>query len=206
MPPLSRLALAYAPARARDPWLALLLLDARLCGILRSAREPMLAQLKLAWWRDRLTGKPAQWPKGEPLLALLTPWAERARDLVLLVDGWEGLLAEPPLAEAALAELVAGRVAAVKALAEVIGVPSASDALVREWTLCELALHRSEPSERDAARALLGEVAGGRAHGALRPLAVLAGLNRRAQRRDANDALDGPGAVLSAIRLGIFGR
>lgn len=202
---MSRLALAYAPARARDPWLALLALDARLGGILRSAREPMLAQLKLAWWRDRLSDAPEQWPKGEPMLALLAPWAERARDLVSLVDGWEGLLGEPPLTQAALDGFAAGRVAGIRALAGVIGAPSVADAGAREWALCELALHRLDPSERAAARDLAGNGAGGRVSRALRPLAVLAGLNRRALRRDANDAIDGPGAVLAAIRLGILG-
>jgi len=49
--PLNRLALAYAPQSTRLPLLALLALDMRLAGIVRNSREPMLAQLRLAWWR-----------------------------------------------------------------------------------------------------------------------------------------------------------
>jgi phytoene synthase len=54
-------------------------LDVRLAGVVRGAREPMLGQLKLAWWRDRLGGDPESWPKGEPLLASLKAWGAEAR-------------------------------------------------------------------------------------------------------------------------------
>ena len=49
--PMHRLALAYAPAEARPAWAGLLALDARLAGVVRAAREPVLGQLRLAWWR-----------------------------------------------------------------------------------------------------------------------------------------------------------
>jgi hypothetical protein len=37
--------------------LALLALDARLAAILRGRREPIAAQLRLAWWREMLDGR-----------------------------------------------------------------------------------------------------------------------------------------------------
>ena len=74
LPVLHRLALTYAPARATRPTLALLALDARLAGIVRSASEPMLAQLRLAWWREQLEIDLTARPAGEPLLAVLESW------------------------------------------------------------------------------------------------------------------------------------
>ncbi len=66
------LAIAYAPVplRARLKWL--LMLDQRLSDVLNRAREPMIAQLRLSWWRDGLKSAADKRPKGEPLLAQLS--------------------------------------------------------------------------------------------------------------------------------------
>lgn len=211
LPPLSRLALAYAPARARVDWLTLLALDARLAGLVRQAREPMLAQLRLAWWRDRFAADPATWPKGDPLLARLAGWGDPIRALGKLVDGWEALLGEAPLPADALGEFATGRIAGLAALAHRLNVPGAvPDAVVvtmgRRWACADLALHLGDPAERAAATTLLNEAApGGRTPRPLRPLALLSGLSERAVRRGAGEALSGPGALLAAIRLGITG-
>ena len=61
------------------------------------AREPLLGQVRLAWWRDRLGQDPADWPAGEPLLAALRGWQPQFAALAALVDGWELLLGAPPL-------------------------------------------------------------------------------------------------------------
>jgi phytoene synthase len=208
LPPLSRLALAYAPRSSREDWLSLLTLDARLAGIVRTAREPMLAQLRLAWWRDRLSSDPSTWPKGEPLLARLAGWGESAQSLSALADGWEGLLGDAPLPADALAEFARGRAGAVRALALRHGADSEAAAQVASrWALADLALHLGDPVEQDTVRDLLMKCAGGQAMPkALRPLAVMAKLNERAVRKGASDALFGPGALLAAIRAGLFGR
>ncbi len=203
-----RLALAYAPASARPGWQAVLALDSRLAGIIRSAREPMLAQLRLAWWRDRLSSDPAGWPKGEPLLADLAAWGSVVSALVPLVDGWEALLGEAPLGEQALQQFAAGRAGAMAALAGHLGVdPAQVEPLARRWALADLALHLGHAEERATAGLLLEFcAAGGKVPAAMRPLAVLAGLNERAIRIGATEALSGPGALLAALRLGIIGR
>ncbi|WP_298198052.1 hypothetical protein [Novosphingobium sp.] len=205
--PLARLALAYAPARARADWLTVLLLDTRLAAVVRSAREPMLAQVRLAWWRDRLGEESSLWPRGEPLLARLRSWGDTAADLVALVDGWEALLGEPPLAGASLQAFADGRAAAIGALARRFEVAAeAPQALARRWALADLTLHLSDGAERSAAQALIGPNARVRIERSLRPLAVLAGLNLRAVQRGGVEPLDGPGALLAAIRLGMFSR
>ena len=47
IPVFQRLALSYGARPARLPTLSLFALDARLADVLRSASEPMLAQLRL---------------------------------------------------------------------------------------------------------------------------------------------------------------
>jgi 15-cis-phytoene synthase len=71
LPPPMVLAIAYAhvPVRARLAWL--LALDRRLADVLTRASEPMIAQLRLSWWRDALNCLPDKRPKGEPLLSAL---------------------------------------------------------------------------------------------------------------------------------------
>ncbi|MBC2669498.1 hypothetical protein H7F53_10115 [Novosphingobium piscinae] len=184
-----------------------LALDARLAGVVRAAREPMLAQLRLAWWRDRLSEDPTVWPRGEPVLAALANWGKQAAGLVALVDGWEALLDEPPLTDAAIEGFVCGRSAAIGALAARVGVgPDEVVAAARDWALADLALHLGDPAERACASALIGSSKVTRLPRAMRPLAVMAGLNLRALRRGARDPLDGPVALLAAIRLGFVSR
>ncbi|MES2492062.1 MAG: hypothetical protein V4579_02130 [Pseudomonadota bacterium] len=206
LPPLSRLALAYAPSRARADWLTLLSLDARLAGVVRQAREPILAQLRLAWWRDRLGGDPAARPPADPLLAWLTEW-DQPQALGGLIDGWEALLGEAPLGVEALSEFVDGRIAAMSALAQRLQVhDDAAVTLGRRWACADLALNLRDPIERADAVALLGKADPAvRTPRPLRPLSLLAGLSERAVRRGAASALSGPGALLAAIRLGITG-
>ncbi|MCB2065424.1 MAG: hypothetical protein KDE15_02145 [Erythrobacter sp.] len=198
LPLPQRLALSYASRRAQPPVLALLALDARLAGIVRADGEPMIAQIKLAWWRDRLRQPPADWPQGEPLLALLATSGMATEPLAGLVDGWEVLLADT-LDPAAFAE---GRAQGWAALDPAAAQPA------REWALVDLALNLGTADEaaavRDLARAQPWDRA--RLPAAMRPLAVLHGLARRALHGDGAELLAGPAAMLLAMRLGIFGR
>lgn len=204
--PLARLALAYAPRPARADWLTLLALDARLAGVVRQAREPMLGQLKLAWWRDRLSGERDALPKGEPLLARLGEWADPAA-LVGLVDGWEALLGEEPDA-AMFTGFAAGRAAGIGALAARLGAGDggAVEAAARRWALADLGLHLGDPAGQDVIRGLLPLASPARLPSAMRPLAILAGTTGRAFTRGGLAALQSPGAFATAVRIGLFGR
>ena len=202
LPPPWRLALAYAPAPARPLWLSFLALDVRLAGVVRQAREPMLGQMKLAWWRDRLKADPATWPKGEPLLASLRSWGDHAKGLVPLVDGWETLLDEWDGGEG----LTQGRVAAMQALAGALGAHDADAvaAMARGWAAMDVASHLADREARTKAMARLSDL-DWRRHGlprAMRPLTVLHGMARRAV--GGGDPAS-PLALAHAIRLGIFG-
>ncbi|MBJ7442386.1 MAG: hypothetical protein JHD35_25665 [Sphingopyxis sp.] len=67
----------------------------RLTRLLIDAREPLIGQIKLAWWRDMaamLAGDPEGLPKGEPLLAELTATWAGQDGLDTLVDAGEAML------------------------------------------------------------------------------------------------------------------
>lgn len=96
LPPPSNLAVAYTPLVFRPAFALLLQLDARFADIVRKAREPMIAQIKLAWWRDAFADEPALRPKGEPLLQALGACDDKISSAALekLVSAWELLLGE----------------------------------------------------------------------------------------------------------------
>lgn len=202
LPPIQRLALAYASARARLPTLALLALDQRLAGIVRNSHEPSLAQLRLAWWREQLQVDADTWPRGEPLLAAVKSWHGRHGALVELVDGWEYLTGPAPLPAADFVAFAQGRGEAFAGLADIVGAdPESARKLGRQWALADLATRVAHPEEQHTVRRLLTEEgAPARVARALRPLTVLHGLALRG--RDGQS----PRALLSAMRLGLLGR
>jgi len=188
LPPPWRLALAYAPASTRARWLTLLAFDVRLSGVVRAAREPILAQMRLAWWRDRLGDRAENWPRGEPLLAALGAWDGEHGALLGLVDGWEAVLGE---GDAALS-LAQGRAQACLAL----GRGEAVERMARGWGLADLAAHSAHPA-LDAALSQ-HDWRGGRLPRGLRPLVVLHGM---AARGDKTSKI----SLLRLIRLGLIG-
>jgi phytoene synthase len=206
LPPPQRLALGYAPSAARPATLALLALDARLGAVLRRRGEPVLAQMRLAWWRDRLAEDPRLWPAGDPVLDLLREWRDPAA-LGPLVDGWEALLGER-LEPRSIGEFVDGRGEGFAQLARHLGVEALPAAgCGRLWALGDLAANLSDPGERAAALAAAAALPPcPRLPRALRPLTVLSGLARRSLARGGGPLLGGPGAFALAVRLGIAGR
>jgi phytoene synthase len=200
--PPARLALAYAPADTRRTWLAALALDARLAQVVRAARDPLIGQIRLAWWRERL-GEPASaWPKGEPLLALLREWDGAHGALSSAVDGWEVLLGEAPLPKPDLLVAAEGRASALVAAAGRLGEEAHGQAVLelgRSWALSDFAANMPEPREQTALAELRAEhdVRPMRLPRALRPVVVLDGM--------ARSGGSGAGALLRGIRLGIFG-
>ena len=194
LPPPLELALAYAPASARERWRGLLALDRRLQRIALGAREAVLAQIKLAWWRERFAMPAARWPGGEPLLAALHAWEPQRAALAGLVDGWEGLVGAEADA-AAVGTLVEARAQACAALADLLGHGDAVGetlAVARIWARRDLAGRLGFGSGPP-------EIPPIRLPRAMRPLAVLAELARSGE----------GGAALRlarAVRVGLLGR
>ncbi len=209
LPPLSRLALSYAPASAHQDWLTALALDARLASVVQQAREPVLAQLKLAWWRDRLEQDVAARPRGEPLLARLAEWRCGGKAMIMLVNGWEAMLEERPFKAGAVEAFATGRAGLAGELAERLGCDRrAAEARARRWALADLSLHSEDTTTRYQLRdlALADGAVQAICERAMRPLAVLEKINLRASKIGSLRALGSPAALFTAIRVGLIGR
>lgn len=208
-----RLALGYAPASIRPIIAAMLALDQRLAGIVAQRREVLLAQMRLAWWRDHLqAGAEGQVPAGDAVLdALVQHWGAAMTQLTPLVDGWEELLADPPLPPSAASRFAEGRAAAWAAAAELAGAedePMCVRKAGRLWALADLASHMSDRNERDTvleqARAEPSQPI--RLSRAMRPLAVLSGLARQSIERGGRASIESRRDFIIVMRLGMFGR
>jgi phytoene synthase len=200
-----RLALAYTPGGTKPAVLALFALEARLAQAVRQASEPIMAQMRLAWWRDQLRFVPGARERSDELVRALDIFAGEEAALRELVDGWEILLSEQ-LDAAAFAE---GRGGAFAALARVLDAPDKPAAQAgRYFALADLAANLGDAGEKQDVLAAARSEGGTRVvlPRQLRSLAVLDGLARRSLARGGAPLLEGPGAMLAAIRLGLTGR
>lgn len=171
--------------------------------------EPMLGQMRLAWWRDAL-GKPvAERPRGDAVLdAIGAHWAGREAALVQMVDGWEVLVTAERMDAAEATAFATGRGAFFAALA------SRSSAEVRQrcavagfrWALADVVTGISDESECAVliAEGLAQKTQSARLPADLRALAVLEALALRALRRGGRPLMEGRGASLTAFRAAIF--
>lgn len=207
LPWSQRLALAYAPQRARGATVAVLTLDARLAMILRKRREVVLAQVRLAWWRETLARPRSEWPAGDPVLEALAGWSD-CSGLLPMVDGWEALLADD-LTPGAVGTFIDGRAAAFAALGAELGLGQvdAVTGAARVWAAADLATHLSDSTERamvvDLGRALPRPA---RLPRPMAALAVLAALGRDALAHDGAPLMRGPKSAWLALRTGLLGR
>ena len=206
----ARIVIAYAAPPIRSPLRTLFALDQRLGRIVAATSEPMLGQMRLAWWRDMLGSPAEKRPPGDTVLdAIGSDWRAQEAALVALVDGWEHLLAErldPQVAD----KFADGRAAPFAALANMAHVPDAapnSRRIGRRWALADAAAHVTLPEER----AVLLELAGSDSAPApvarpLRALAVLDALARRSIARGGRALTEGRGAAVAAARAAVIGR
>lgn len=203
-----RIALAM-PERARAKIDALWQLAERLSKLLSEVREPMIGQLKLAWWRDmtRLLAEATQdIPKGEPLLATLQDHWAGEDGLTAIVDAAEALL----LAEDE-AQLTSGATefggALFAAMAKTLGRADAPMVLGARWGLLWGAYYcsNSEEAEALAGRAQqMGAPAASRFGKGLKSLLML---DRLAGEIATKQGLRDPRAEgLILLRIGILGR
>lgn len=204
-----RLALAYAPTSRRALVAALLVLDEQFAGFVRNASEPVLAQMRLAWWRDRFAQDPSDWPQGNPLLAQFADLGLEARHLGGVVDGWEHVLDERPLGEDQIAAHARGRASGWAALANHFDHPESAPAAERaamRWTLVDFAWHIAEEEERGTALAAARTLARAvKLPRALRTAGVLGGLAARSL-ETGRPPLSRASDMTAALRIGLFGR
>jgi len=206
----ARIALAHADIRIRAPLATMLELDGRLARIVAATTEPVLGQMRLAWWRDTLKSEVSERPRGDAVLdSIGEEWRGHEGALIALVDAWEHLLADT--LERWHAEAFAdGRGAPFAALALMTGDRKHTKACARagrRWALADAAVHVADDNERetllDLAREDMASVVLPRP---LRGLAVLDALARRSIVNGGQALMHGRGAALVAARAAIIGR
>lgn len=207
----ARLALAYTPPAQRFAFEALLRLDYRLARLVAGTTEPMLGQMRLAWWREALGQPITARPKGDVVLdAMGAHWAGHESALGTLIDGWEYLLNEPPLASADARGFVQGRASGFAGFARLSGASgdlSAVQDAATAWAIADAAAHFAKDAERATLLELARDLPAPKSLDApLRGLAVLGALGRRALKRGGKPLMQGRGASLTALRAGLFGR
>lgn len=211
LPPAQEIALAYAPPPVRPAWAALFALDLRLADVVSRAREPMLAQIRLAWWRETLSRDEADRPEGEPLLARIgAALPGHGAQLACLPEAWDMLVAKDGLSDERLDEYLDLRSQPYTALAVRLageGVRKGAASTARQWVMGDTLSLLGGASEREALLAIIGTNSTGRQAlpATLRPLAILGALGERAVRR-GEPVLAGRISPLIALRVGIFGR
>jgi phytoene synthase len=84
----------FAPPERRAALLLLYAFNHELARAREVAREPMLALIRLQWWREVLAGAPRRHALAERLHAALAAGALDPRDLGAMVDGREAEAAE----------------------------------------------------------------------------------------------------------------
>jgi len=155
--PWLHLAFSYAPDRSRAALEALFALDTALGNILRTTSEPLVGQMRLAWWREALQGLDTSGAPAEPVLQSLTalalPLGITGAALSAMVDGWEPLLGDSGLGSIEDHARLRGR--ALFAMAGVALDAAEGDPVGEAgegWALADLAANLSDPALASQAR------------------------------------------------------
>jgi phytoene synthase len=165
-------------------------LDSTLGGLLAGGSQPMVTQIKLAWWREALEALDRAPPPAEPLLQAvartLLPAGLSGAMLAEMTEGWEILLTAETVREedlAAYARQRGGLLFCCSAI--VLAQPSGAEVerAGRAWALVDLARRSGAVEEAEqaieAARLRIDGLFGRRWPAALRPLGMLAALAKR---------------------------
>ncbi|WP_332810551.1 squalene/phytoene synthase family protein [Sphingomonas sp.] len=185
-----QLALSYVPAARRGALATLWRLDSTLGGLLASGSQPMVTQIKLAWWREALEALDQAPPPAEPLLQAvargLLPAGLTGATLAEMTEGWEILLTAETVRQEDLTTYARQRGGLLfRCSAVLLGHPSGDEVECagQAWALVDLARRSGAAEEAeqamDAARLGIAGLFGRRWPAALRPLGMLAALARR---------------------------
>lgn len=205
--PEAELALAWSPPMVRGPLTTALQFDRRLARIVARTTEPMLGQMRLAWWRDALGMPVAERPRGDAVLdGLGQHWAGHEAALIAMVEGWEVLVTAEQLGRSEIEAFGSQRGAFFNALHDGSSASDRIAAAALRWALADAAAGVSDDGERKLLieTGLVRTDAAGRLPKSLRGLAVLEALALRALRRGGVPLMDGRGASLTALRAAIF--
>jgi phytoene synthase len=211
-----RLALLHAAVAARSALEALWTLDAAIGAVVAAGGQPMIRQLKLAWWRDALRRLDAAAAPAEPVLRALADHLLRkgigGEALSELTVGWEHLVGNEPLTADELdsfARLRGGLLFRYSAILLGCGSTARIEEAGEAWALIDLARHSRRDEEiadiLAAARIRLPRM--GHWPRALRPLGMLALLAERdARHGNPFERQGSPRRMLRMLRHRLTGR
>jgi len=190
--PPKRLALAYARQPGKEALALLLMFDVSLGQIVQRSSEPLIGQMRLAWWRDVISKPVGERPSGEPLIGKLASLQEQhphwrlSQHMLSVVEGWDALLAHDEWTGDVLQSHAKARAQGIFAgFADISGANDGdrerSTSLGTGWALAD-ALQYCQTEEQaravDAARVDIAKI---RLPRPLRPLSILTqASNRRA--------------------------
>ncbi|MDQ4419853.1 hypothetical protein OOT33_05285 [Sphingobium sp. DEHP117] len=202
---------AAGAGRARARVERIFMLDNACAHIARAAREPIMAQIRLAWWRDGLLADRLTSQHDAPDMVALRAidGFERARPgLVAMVDGWEELILG---GEGGPHDMLMGYAQGRGEGLFAALAPERTEeraAAGRVWALWDLAGHLSDATLAEEAVKLGREVAQAAITAALpRMLKMLAGPAIADVRRGRGaPPLLTPGLYARMMRIQLFGR
>lgn len=209
------LALSYVPAAHRPALEALWQLDSALAAVLTSGRDPLISQIKLAWWRDALEaldrgGRPPAEPALEAVAAHVLPLGITGAELAGMEVGWTLLLTPDPLTLEELDRFAATRGGLLfRYSAHVLGGDGTqAEAGGEAWALIDLARHSGSEVDAQSAVAAAAVRRWGRWPSNLRPLGMLAVLAQRDAEpgRPRWEEPGAPGRMLRMLRHRLTGR
>jgi 15-cis-phytoene synthase len=201
------LCLAYAKASNRAGLEALFRIDAYLGAVALGAREPMMARIKLAWWREQGFAPDAPTSDLTDVIGVIVGQPLVMAKLDLLVTGWDAVIGD----EGSLATYAAGRGEGLFGAAMALGgrdlFPDGA-AAARGWAMADLARMTGDAEVMTQARGVLAPLAPSAFADLVRPIGVLAILARADATRGLADRWrDGsPLRIARAMKFGITNR
>ena len=206
-----RLAVEYCAKELRPALTAFFAFDARLGQIASKTTEPALGQMRLAWWRDTLSQPVDDRPSGDVVLeAASQQWAGLEASLIEAVDAWEVLIASEILSAQDIELFAEGRARPIVRIGHQVTDKNNKKLknMAELWALADIAHRVSDEDERATILGIASERLQhtGPITKSLRGIAVLNALARRSLARGGQAMLEGRGAALTALRVGLIGR
>jgi phytoene synthase len=201
------LALTYVPTAKRAAIGALWRLDVALGAVLAGGREPLISQIKLAWWRDSLVALDREKAPAEPVLQEVAQHVlahgVSGAELSEMEEGWAVLLSQDRLTPDELARYGAGRGGLLfRHSAAILGgaLTAEMEQAGAGWALVDLARHSNREDAESAMKAAAERLQPVRWPARLRPLGMLAALSARDVERGL-DRIEEPGSPARMLRM-----